>query len=85
MRLVCFQRTDTIATSSSKMLGSNWASLSAYVTFFSLGLSLSVTFLYDAQNAGLHSSEFAREAMTTIKVSNVGAYRHRPAERTQLW
>ncbi|TMW56853.1 hypothetical protein Poli38472_006863 [Pythium oligandrum] len=44
---------------------------------FKLGLAL--------RDAGLHSTEYARQALANIKVSNVGAYRHAVAPSTQLW
>ncbi|KAE8911673.1 hypothetical protein PF005_g14912 [Phytophthora fragariae] len=44
---------------------------------FKLGIAL--------RNAGLSSSEYARQALANIKVCNVGAYRNHVAEPTKLW
>uniref|UniRef100_K3X663 Uncharacterized protein n=1 Tax=Globisporangium ultimum (strain ATCC 200006 / CBS 805.95 / DAOM BR144) TaxID=431595 RepID=K3X663_GLOUD len=44
---------------------------------FKLGLAL--------RNAGLHTTEYARQALANVKVSNAGAYRHHVAAPTQLW
>ncbi|KAG3204650.1 hypothetical protein PC128_g1851 [Phytophthora cactorum] len=44
---------------------------------FKLGIAL--------RNAGLNSSEYARQALTNVKVCNVGAYRNHVAEPTKLW
>lgn len=44
---------------------------------FKLGIAL--------RNAGLHSTDYARQALATVKVSNAGAYRHAVAPPTQLW
>ncbi|TYZ51559.1 hypothetical protein PybrP1_004142, partial [[Pythium] brassicae (nom. inval.)] len=44
---------------------------------FKLGLAL--------RNAGLHTNEYARQALANVKVSNAGAYRHHVAQSTQLW
>ncbi|KAK1945337.1 hypothetical protein P3T76_003870 [Phytophthora citrophthora] len=44
---------------------------------FKLGIAL--------RNAGLNSSEYARQALANVKVCNVGAYRNHVAEPTKLW
>ncbi|KAF4317964.1 hypothetical protein BBO99_00001148 [Phytophthora kernoviae] len=44
---------------------------------FKLGIAL--------RNAGLNSSEYARQALANVKVCNVGAYRNHVAEPTHLW
>ncbi|KAL4144252.1 hypothetical protein PRNP1_013390 [Phytophthora ramorum] len=44
---------------------------------FKLGIAL--------RNAGLNSSEYARQALANVKVCNVGAYRNHVAEPTTLW
>ncbi|KAG7391501.1 hypothetical protein PHYPSEUDO_004571 [Phytophthora pseudosyringae] len=44
---------------------------------FKLGIAL--------RNAGLNSSEYARQALANVKVCNVGAYRNHVAESTKLW
>lgn len=43
------------------------------------------TNLCEMQNAGLHTTEYARQALANVKVSNAGAYRHHVAQSTQLW
>ncbi|ETI39843.1 Coiled-coil domain-containing protein [Phytophthora nicotianae] len=44
---------------------------------FKLGIAL--------RNAGLNSSDYARQALSNVKVCNVGAYRNHVAEPTKLW
>ncbi|DBA04550.1 TPA: hypothetical protein N0F65_011098 [Lagenidium giganteum] len=44
---------------------------------FRLGLAL--------RDAGLHTTDYARQALATVKVSNMGAYRHQVGPTTQLW
>ncbi|KAG6611235.1 Coiled-coil domain-containing protein [Phytophthora cinnamomi] len=44
---------------------------------FKLGIAL--------RNAGLNSSEYARQALANVKVCNVGAYRNHVPESTKLW
>ncbi|CEG36111.1 uncharacterized protein PHALS_00429 [Plasmopara halstedii] len=44
---------------------------------FKLGIAL--------RNAGLNSSEYARQALANVKICNAGSYRNHIAEPTKLW